>query len=175
MNTPAPFLLPFLRQTQHLHFLRRECFLHILLNFKVPNRASRVLKKSELSATFHCLSYSYPPSKCKCNERVLHLSDVAMHVDTCLPQPFLHCPLPIATFAEMNSILLCFMWDCLPKPPLPPRSSSLSSLIHFCCQSIYLYLTYAAVLQYNPGDSHQLIMQDFCSCDTGTSEDVFLF
>lgn len=120
MNTPAPFLLPFLRQTQHLHFLRRECFLHILLNFKVPNRASRVLKKSELSATFHCLSYSYPPSKCKCNERVLHLSDVAMHVDTCLPQPFLHCPLPIATFAEMNSILLCFMWDCLPKPPLPP-------------------------------------------------------
>lgn len=119
MNTPAPFLLPFLRQTQHLHFLRRECFLHILLNFKVPNRASRVLKKSELSATFHCLSYSYPPSKCKCNERVLHLSDVAMHVDTCLPQPFLHCPLPIATFAEMNSILLCFMWDCLPKPPPP--------------------------------------------------------
>lgn len=87
--------------------------------------ASRVLKNSKFSATFHCLSYSYPLSKCKCNERVLHLSDVAMHVDTCLPQPFLHCPLHSAMFARMTSILLlCFMWDCPSKPP-PSLSISL--------------------------------------------------
>lgn len=72
-------------------------------------------RRNPLRATFHCLSLSYSLSKCKCNKWVLHLSNPAMHVDTCLPQPFLHCRLPIAVFAEITSAVSS-LFECSSHP-----------------------------------------------------------
>lgn len=89
-------------------------------------------RRNQLRATFHCLSFSYSLSQCKRNERVLHLINVAMHVDTCFPQPFLHCQLPIAVFAEITGTVSS-LFEC-------PLNSSSPSPVHFCYQNIYLCL-----------------------------------
>lgn len=119
---PSSFCCFFLKQLNFcivVRFVKVFCPSHV----KIP---SRVLKRSKFSASFPCLSFSYPLSKCKCNEWVLHLSNVAMHVDTCLPEPFLHRLLPLAMFAEVTGTLF-------------PVCLTVLQSSHFCYQNIYLY------------------------------------
>lgn len=72
------------------------------------------MQKSDFKSTSHCLSHSYPPSKCKCNKWVLHLSDVAMHVDAYPPQPFLHRAVGVCwndRYSVVLNVILSFRVD----------------------------------------------------------------
>lgn len=67
-------------------------------------------RRNQLRATFHCLSFSYSLSKCKCNERVLHLINVAMHVDTCFPSAIPALSTPYCSVCWDNRYCFLFVW-----------------------------------------------------------------
>lgn len=70
---------------------------------------------------------------------MLHLSDVAVHVDTCLPQPFLHCVISVCRNDQYSVVL--YVGLSFKAPPPSPRPPAPPLLFHLCSSSIYLDLT----------------------------------